>query len=126
MSRQLEHACGLNSKWRNTESGEMLDDMNDLVVLIEVDEIEGKEHTQGVNSLRRHYPEPLIELELQLSDESFEACEDGIGRSHPQAEKAFASLVIYAVGSSIHHFYSGCKTAVRPLSGFFFPVKAPR
>lgn len=83
MSRQFEHACGLNSKRRNTESGEMLNNVNDLMVFVEVDKIKGKEHAQGVNSLRRHYPEPLIELELQLSDESFEARKNGVGRSHP-------------------------------------------
>jgi hypothetical protein len=71
VGRQLKHAGCLDPQWRDAEPGKMLDDMYDPVVLIQVDQVEREEHTQCMNSLRGHYPESLVELELQPSDEPF-------------------------------------------------------
>jgi hypothetical protein len=68
MSRQLKHTCRLNPQRRNPESGEMLDNMDDPMILIQVDQIKGKEDSQCMNSLRRYDPQSFVEFELQSPD----------------------------------------------------------
>jgi hypothetical protein len=102
MGRQLKYACCLNPQRRNPESGEMLDNVDDAMVLVQVDQIKGKENAQCMNSLRRYYPQSFVKFELQSSDQPLESRKDSVCRGDPQAKEAFASLVIYAVRSSIH------------------------
>lgn len=82
----------------------MFDDVDDLIAFVEINQIQGKQDAQRMNSLGRHNPQSFIKLEPYLSDQSFEARKDGIGRGDTQAEKALAGLVVNAICPSVHWF----------------------
>ena len=100
--RQFQHTCGLRLQGRNTESREMLDDVDYLLVIIHIDQIQREQHAHGMNSAGRHDPESLINPQLEFSNQPFQARERRIGRGDTQTEETFAGLVVYAVCPSIH------------------------
>ncbi len=129
MGWQFQHTCCLNAKGCDAEPRKVFDNMNHFVVFIEIDEIQRKQHAQGMNSLRRHYPEPFIELEPQFSNQASEPCEGVVRRNNTQTEKALASLVVYAVCMSLHWYVQlRARHANPPLSGVdnFSGAKIPR
>jgi hypothetical protein len=65
--RELQHARGLSPDRGNPESAEMLDEMNDTRFLVEVYEIDRKEHADRVNAARWNHPDPIVGSQLQLS-----------------------------------------------------------
>src|SRR6185312_3226774 len=98
----FQNTCGLDPQGRNTESGEVLYKMDDAIVLVEVNQIEGEQDTQGMNSTRRYDPHPFIEPQPELSNQPSQTREGSIRQSDAQAKKAFASLVVHAIRLSFH------------------------
>ena len=82
MRREFKDAGSLDANGRNAESGKVLNYVNDFVVFIQIDQIEGEEYAQSVYALRRHDPQAFIELESKLSDESLEASKGRIRWHH--------------------------------------------
>jgi hypothetical protein len=72
------------------------------MVLIEIDQVQGKEQSQGMDSSGGDNPDAFVGPEPQPSDESFETREDCVSRSDVQAEKALPGLVVNAIGPSFH------------------------
>jgi hypothetical protein len=99
---KLENAGSLSFYGRDTESGEMLDDVDDLVEFVDVNEIERKEDAEGMNSTGRQNPEAFVDTKPDLSDEAFEAREGGVGGKNSEAKEAFPRLVVHAIGSFLH------------------------
>src|SRR5258705_13796094 len=58
-----------------------------------------------MNSTRGHNPKPLIDFQPEPSDQSSQARKGRISRCDAEAEKAFARLVIYAIGPSSHFVF---------------------
>lgn len=104
MSRQFEDAGRLNTEGRDSEPGEVFDGVNDFVALVEVDEIEGEKHADGVHALGGHNPKALVEPEFQLTDEPLETREGGVRRGDAKAEETLTGLVVNAVGYFFHRF----------------------
>src|ERR1019366_2060394 len=101
----------LHSQGCDPKRGKMLNQVNDPMMLVKIDQIERNEHPQRMNSAGRHDPDALVGLEVDLADQSSQASEGRIRRSDPQAEEAFACLVVYAVLPSFH--ISPPKTSAR-------------
>jgi hypothetical protein len=104
--------------------------MDDLLVFVQIDEIEGKEHPESVNALRGNNPEAFIELEFEFSDQALEAGERGVRRSDAQAEEALAGLIVDAIGLFLHGGLTGHPYRVRifvsaNLSAFPFKIFRP-
>jgi len=80
----------------------MLDQVNHLMTVIQVDQIKRKKHSECMNSAGRNDPKPFINSQFEPSDQSLQTREGRISRCDTEAEKAFAGLVIYAIGAGIH------------------------
>jgi hypothetical protein len=80
----------------------MLDQMNDAMVPVQVDQIQRKQYTQGMNSARRHHPDSFIGFEAQLPNQPSQARKRGIRGGDAEAEEGFPGLVIYAILPSFH------------------------
>ena len=58
-----------------------------------------------MDSAGGHNPESFIYPKLESPDQPFKTRKRRIGRRNAEAEKAFACLVIYAVGPVIHFVF---------------------
>src|ERR1035438_367869 len=80
----------------------MLDQMNDAMVPVQLGPLPSNQHTQGMNSARRHPPDSFIGFEAQLPNQPSQARKRGIRGGDAEAEEGFPGLVIYAVLASFH------------------------
>src|SRR6201998_1353797 len=99
---QLQYARSLYLQGSDTERREILDNFDDLIIVVQVDQVEGEEHPERMNAARRHDPETLVRSQSELSNKPSEAREGGVSRGYTQAEKTFAREVVYAVRPSFH------------------------
>jgi hypothetical protein len=76
--------------------------MNDTMVFVEVDQVQGEEQTERMNPLRGNNPKALVRPQLNSSNQSPEARKDRIGRLDIKADEAFARLVIDTVCPAFH------------------------
>jgi len=102
MDRKLEDAGSLGLYGRDAESGEMFDDVDDIVLFVHIDEIQREENAEGMNSTRGQDPEPFVDSKPELTDQAFETREGVIGGKNAEAQEAFPSLVVHAIGSFLH------------------------
>jgi hypothetical protein len=63
----------------------MFNYVDDLVFVVHVDEIKRKEYAKRMNPARREYPQTLIDPQPDLSDQTFEAREYGVGGKNAEA-----------------------------------------
>jgi hypothetical protein len=102
MDGKLKNAGSLSFYGRDAESGEVLDDVDDLVGFVHVDQIQRKENADGMNSTGGQNPEPFIDPEPELTDQASETGEGVIGRKNAEAQEALPRLVVHAISSSLH------------------------
>ena len=62
---------------------ERLHDMNDFIIFVQIDKIEWKQHTYGMNSSGWNNPKTFIQPKRQLSDQPFETRQCGVCGSNP-------------------------------------------
>lgn len=82
MRWQLENAGCLSSERCNTEPGEVLDDVDYFVVIVQIDQVERKEHSKGMHALGGNDPESFIKLELEFADEALQTQKSRIRRGN--------------------------------------------
>src|ERR1035437_1576524 len=127
--RQRQQTGSIGFQRGHAKSWERLDDMNDAIVFVQIDQIDGggQARGEGMKPRRRHHPEALIVPECAPSDQHLEARRQSIGRGNPQAEKTFAGLVVNAEPLSFHFFsQSGKYPATRRYHEVPLPIASPR
>ena len=78
MSRKFEHTFRLYSQGRNSKYRKILNEVDDSIVLIQIDEVEGNQNSDGMHTSGGHQPDAFIGAELQSSDEPSQTRKDGI------------------------------------------------
>jgi hypothetical protein len=94
---QLQYTCSLRLQWRDSKCGKVFDEVNDAKVIIEINQVDRKQHAQRMNTAGRDHPDAFIKSEPESSDQSFESSEGRIGRRDTQAQKALAGVVVCAI-----------------------------
>ena len=102
MGGQFQHARSMDFERPNAKSREVLGHTNDAIILIQINQIQRKQHAPGMNSARRDHPESFVGPHVEPSNQPFQALENSIRRGDAQTEEAFSCLVVYAVGRCFH------------------------
>src|SRR5208283_1791852 len=87
------------------EGAEVLHEVNHLTVCVQVNDVDRKQHADGVNTLRRNHPQAFAQPYSQPSQQTAKSLEGGSGTTYIQSQERFARFVKSIV--SLLHFHSG-------------------
>src|SRR5690242_4571180 len=120
MHRKGKHTRNCRPDGSNTKRGEALERADDAVLVIEKNQITGREQAEQVDRPGMLHPFALIVAPGASRQEPRHMRKRRISLSDAQAQKAFAGLVVYAVLWPFHN--SSLKTSAEPGVSMIQPV----
>jgi hypothetical protein len=112
--RHLENALAFGPNRSEPEGREILDEMNHFSIGVEVNDIDGKNRPNRMDTLRRHNPDTSVIPRRPFLHQLFPAVEGAVSKVDAHAEKGLACFVIDAEFS--FHVAHGSSLAALTLS----------